>query len=301
MHLKLCSKETCNRSKACTQDNTNYERKEHSCYNRKSRKVKYMTEYSACIDSLMHDDCRCRHTHTYHTTDRKIRTCKEDQTCNTKRKEHSRRCLLKDIQYIIVCKQRCMFYDRCDNTQCNEYQNDRNVQTVFQKELSAVERIFIILPLLRSCLKECKLRHTEHINQVILICICSMSSVFDFLQLLLILYLCIEQTVFVYVLFVFLLLMICKLSCGCLMFFFKLCNVFFVSFLCKDLFLCAAFLYRLIILLIKMCFQVAFCVCDQFRNLALVFLFYCFCFLQLTAHLCCLRFPLFLRQAAVSL
>ena len=106
MHLELGGEETCDRCKDRTKDNTHYKCKDHSSYNRHSCKIKDMSENTACVDSLMHDDRCRRHTHTNHTADGKVGTCKKDQARNTKCQEHSRRSLLKDVQDVVICKQR---------------------------------------------------------------------------------------------------------------------------------------------------------------------------------------------------
>ncbi len=113
-----------------------------------------MPEHAACIDTLMHDDGSCRHAHTDHTANGEVCTGKEDQPRNTQGKKHTRRCPLKNIQHIIISKKRCIFYHRCNNTQCDKYEYDGNIQTVLQEKSPAVECILIVLPLLGSRLQQ---------------------------------------------------------------------------------------------------------------------------------------------------
>src|SRR5699024_9738464 len=90
MHLELRCEESGNCCEECTQNHTDYQCKNHSSHKGHTCEIKDMSEDTACIDSLVHDNRRSCHTHTYHTSDGKIRTGEEDQTRNTKRKEHSR-------------------------------------------------------------------------------------------------------------------------------------------------------------------------------------------------------------------
>ena len=53
-------------------------------------KSKIMSKHSTCVNSVMHDNGCCNHTHTNHTSYRKVCTCQKDQTGNSKCKEHSR-------------------------------------------------------------------------------------------------------------------------------------------------------------------------------------------------------------------
>src|SRR5699024_9391305 len=106
VHLELCSKESCDGSKDRTQKDTHNQCKDHSHYDRQSCKVKDMSEDTASIDTMMHNNGGSGHTHTNHTSDRQVCTGQEDQSCNTQSQEHSRRCLLEDVQYIVVSQQR---------------------------------------------------------------------------------------------------------------------------------------------------------------------------------------------------
>ena len=94
-----------------------------------------MPEYGTCIDSIMHDNGCCNHTQTNHTSYRKVRTCQQDQAGNTKCKEHTRGCLLQDIQDVGNGQQLCIFNNRCDDTQCNKNQDDYDVQAIFVQKL----------------------------------------------------------------------------------------------------------------------------------------------------------------------
>ena len=132
MHLKLCGKEACDRRKERTKHDTYNQRQNDPSHQGHGRKVKDMTKHSSRIDSLMHNDGGRRHTHTNHTSNGKVRTSKQDQTRYAKCKEHTRRRLLQDIQYIVVSQQRRILYDRRNNTQRNKNQYNRNIQTVLQ-------------------------------------------------------------------------------------------------------------------------------------------------------------------------
>ena len=101
-----------------------------------SGKVKHMSENGTGVDALVHYDGGCRHTHTNHTSDRKVGTCQEDQSGNTERQEHTRRCLLQDVQHVVVGKQRCVLDDRGDDTQRDKDDQNRNIQTVLQLGMS---------------------------------------------------------------------------------------------------------------------------------------------------------------------
>src|SRR5699024_7749325 len=214
VHFKFGCKKACDGCEERTQNHTRCQRKNHSSRNRYSCKVKNMSEHGTCIDTLMHNDGSCGHAHTNHTANGKIRTGQKDQSRNAEGKEHSRRSLLKDIQYVVVGKKRRSFHNRCNDTQRNEDQEDRNIQTILQQKVSAVKGILIVFPLLRSRLQECELRHTEHIDQMILIAVSVMSSVLDLLEIFVTLHFRIKQSVFLNVLFIFDLLMIRKFRHG---------------------------------------------------------------------------------------
>ena len=73
MHFEFGGKEAADGCKKCAKKNTHYQRKNHSQAQGNARKVKYMAEHRACVDSLMHDDGCRRHPHANHTSDGKIR------------------------------------------------------------------------------------------------------------------------------------------------------------------------------------------------------------------------------------
>ena len=94
MHLEFCGKESCNRGKKGTEQNTQQQCKDNSHTNGQSGKVKDMSEYTTGVDTLVHDNRSGSHTHTNHSANGKVSSGKENQTGNTKCKEHSGRCLL---------------------------------------------------------------------------------------------------------------------------------------------------------------------------------------------------------------
>ena len=91
-----------------------------------------------------------------------------------------------------------------------------------------------------------------------------MSSVFDLLKIFFQIHLRIKQSVFVNVFLVLDFLVIGKLGHNFLMLFFQLFYLFIVFLFCSSFFQIAACFNSLIVILVKMLFQIAFCLGDQF-------------------------------------
>ena len=105
----------------------------------------------------MHDNRSGNHAHTNHTSDGQIRTGEKNQACNAQGQEHSGRCLLEDIQHVVVGQKLNSLNRRRDGAQGDEDNDDGYVQTIFQQEVPAVEGILVILHLLGHILAEGKL------------------------------------------------------------------------------------------------------------------------------------------------
>ena len=130
MHLKPCGKASCNGGKAGCKDDTHYQSQKYLGRCRQSREIKNMSEHGTGVDSLMHDNGSCYHAHTNHTSDGQVRTCKKDQARNAQGQEHSGRCLLQDIQHIVVGQKLNALNRRRDGAQGNEDNHNCNVQSV---------------------------------------------------------------------------------------------------------------------------------------------------------------------------
>ena len=161
MHLKLRGKETGNRRKHGAQKDAHNQCQHDSRGNRQGGKVKDMTEHSAGVDALVHDDGRSGHTHTNHTSYGQVGTSQHDEAGNAQRQEHSRGRLLKNVEHVVVGQQRHILDDRRDRAQDNTYNNNGNIQSVVEEELSGIEFIFVILPSLRSRLHDCLLSTSQ--------------------------------------------------------------------------------------------------------------------------------------------
>ncbi len=78
MHFKFSGEETCNRRKKCTQQDADHKGKDYPGANGQAGKIKNMPKDRARVNSLVHNNGSCGHSHTHHTANGKVRTGKKD-------------------------------------------------------------------------------------------------------------------------------------------------------------------------------------------------------------------------------
>ena len=270
MHLKPRGKASRNGGKAGGEDNAHHQRKQHLDRYRKPRKVENMSKHRACVDALVHDNRSGNHAHANHTSDGQVCTGQKDQARNAQRKEHSGRCLLKDIQHIVVGQKLNALNRRRDGTQGDENNHDGYVQTILQQEIPAVEGVLIVLHLLSHILAEGEFRHAQHIDHVVFVPKRRMLPVLGRLKVLLQLHLGIKEAVLVNVLLVLDLALILQLGDGLLVLLLQLGYSDLVFLLGLCLLLHAAGCHRLEILLVVVGLDVCLALCYQLGYLVLI-------------------------------
>ena len=154
MHLEFCGEAACNGGEAGAQRHADNQSQNYLCRCGQAGEIKYMAEHRTGVDALVHDDGGSGHAHADHTADGQVRTCKEDQSCHAQSQEHSGGSLLKDIQHVVVCKQRHSLDNGRNRAQNDENNHDGDVQTIFQKEVSLVEGVLVVLPPLSHILSK---------------------------------------------------------------------------------------------------------------------------------------------------
>ena len=185
MHLEARGEEASNRGEERAESYAHHKGQHDTRNERHAGEVEDVAKDRTRVNTLVHDDRRCRHAHTHHATNGEVGAGKQDESGNAQRQEHARRGLLEDVQYVLVREKLRALHDGRDGAQEDEDKENDDVEAVLEEELPAVEGVLVVLPLLGLTLRKRELGHTQEVDEVILVAEGRMLAILDLLHLLL--------------------------------------------------------------------------------------------------------------------